>query len=804
MKKLFAILTLCILCVCCAVGFTACEDDNGEIIIPDTPTHTHTYTETIVPPTCAEQGYTLHKCACGEEYKDNYTTALEHDYAWAITKTPTETEQGEKQGVCIRCGDTITQSIPASNHEHNFITTVIEPTCTEQGYTLYECSCGDYYINDEITALGHTPNSAVQENIVAPDCINNGSYDSVVYCAVCAEEISREEITIPALGHDYNSVITAPTCTEQGYTTYTCTRCGDSYIDDYVSELGHNYIDGFCAECGQEDPEYVAQQPTSDEYFTFTLLDDDTYEIKAKNTENLPSEIVLPSTYNGKAVTSIGNGAFWDCSSLTNVTIPDSITSIGYCAFKSWYSSLKSINVDKNNESYKSMDGNLYSKDGTKLIQYVQGEEDGKFTIPHTVISIEEYAFMYCWSLTNITIPNGVTSIGSRAFEYCSSLGNIIIPNSVIHIGRDAFYECSALTSATIPDSITSIEYGVFSYCRSLTSITIPDSVTSIGEWAFFGCSSLTSITIPDSVTSIGEDAFYYCSSLTSITIPDSVTSIGDGAFSSCNSLTSINVSENHPNYKSIDNNLCSKDGTVLIQYATGKTDTEFNTPDSITSIGDYAFSGCSSLTSVTIPDSVTSIGKRAFAYCSSLTMVNWNVTIRWWNGSVFDGCSKFTLNIGNNVTNIPSDAFNNCSSLASVIIPNSVTNIGQGAFHGCPCVEINNGISYVDKWIIETDYSIVSATIKDNTVGIADYAFCGCSNLTNIIIPASIRSIGTCAFQYCDSLTSVVFEETNGWIISYMSVSDSIIVPSDAFENTSEIAYFLKFAGVASYWRRG
>ena len=184
--------------------------------------------------------------------------------------------------------------------------------------------------------------------------------------------------------------------------------------------------------------------------------------------------------------------------------------------------------------------------------------------------------------------------------------------------------------------------------------------------------------------------------------------------------------------------------------------------------------------------------------------MVNWNVTIRWWNGSVFDGCSKFTLNIGNNVTNIPSDAFNNCSSLASVIIPNSVTNIGQGAFHGCPCVEINNGISYVDKWIIETDYSIVSATIKDNTVGIADYAFCGCSNLTNIIIPASIRSIGTCAFQYCDSLTSVVFEETNGWIISYMSVSDSIIVPSDAFENTSEIAYFLKFAGVASYWRRG
>ena len=188
-------------------------------------------------------------------------------------------------------------------------------------------------------------------------------------------------------------------------------------------------------------------------------------------------------------------------------------------------------------------------------------------------------------------------------------------------------------------DRVTEIRLFAFSNCTSLTSVTIPDSVTSIGDFAFYRCSSLLSIVIPDSVTTIGEDAFYRCSSLASIVV--------DGA---------------NPSYQSIDGNLYTKNGDMLIQYAIGKTDTHFEIPDSVTTIDGYAFTGCTSLTSVTIPDSVTIIGERAFFECTSLT----------------------SIVIPNSVTTIGWQAFYECTSLTSIIIPDSVTSIDWRAFYNC------------------------------------------------------------------------------------------------------------------------
>ena len=381
-------------------------------------------------------------------------------------------------------------------------------------------------------------------------------------------------------------------------------------------------------------------------------------------------------------LTSIGDSAFSDCSSLTSITLPDSVTSIGNKVF-SGCSSLTSI------------------------------------TIPDGVTSIGGSAFYLCSSLTSITIPEGVTSIGNKVFSGCSSLTSITIPDGVTRIGGSAFHGCSSLTSITIPDGVTSIGYSAFSYCSNLTSITIPDGVTSIGDSAFRGCSNLTSITIPDGVTSIGDSAFYGCSSLTSITIPDSVTSIGSAAFAGCASLECINVDINNTEYISSEGVLYSKDKKILMAYPPKKDSSYYQIPDGVTSIGDSAFSDCSSLTSITIPDGVTSIGYSAFSSCSRLT----------------------SITIPDGVTSIGSYVFSRCSSLTSITIPDGVTSIGNDAFSGCS--------------------SLTSITIPDGVTSIGYSTFSVCSSLTSITIPDGVTSIGYSAFSYCDSLTSITIPDS-------------------------------------------
>ena len=247
--------------------------------------------------------------------------------------------------------------------------------------------------------------------------------------------------------------------------------------------------------------------------------------------------IIYDSVYDGVnwySVTNLEVGAFENCTGLTSVTIPNSVTSIGNNSFRN--SGLASV------------------------------------TIPDSVTSIGISSFYGCTSLASVTIPNSVNSIGNSAFRECSSLTSITIPNSVISIGNGAFLNCTNLTSITIPNSVTSIGFSAFESCTSLTSITIPNSVTSISGSAFKNCSGLTSVNFPSSLASIGSYAFQYCTNLTSLTFPNSLTSFGLSAFGYCSGLTSINIPNSVTSMGTSSFSNCTNLTSVTVNWATPLT----------------------------------------------------------------------------------------------------------------------------------------------------------------------------------------------------------------------------------------
>ncbi len=504
-------------------------------------------------------------------------------------------------------------------------------------------------------------------------------------------------------------------------------------------------------------------------------------------------DIIIPSTYAELPVTSIGSSAFFECSSLESITIPDSVTSIGVNAFYNC-SNLKNLTIGNN---VTSIGNNAFHNCSiematipTSLIPYIP-KGDLKEVIITGGESIGNNAFIYSHGLESITIPDSVISIGEHAFSYsfpdsCFSLTNVYyegtiedwchisfydslsspmyyanhfylrnsnneweemtsidIPDTITEIGQYQFYGFNNVTSIVIPDSVKSIGSGAFSYCSSLESIIIPNNVTSIEFAVFYGCSSLESIVVPDSVASIGNNAFYNCSSLKSIKIPDNVTSIGEWSFYNCSSLESITI------------------------------------PDNVTSIGERSFYNCSSLESITIPNSA-SIGKYAFSNCDNIVKATLPISAMNFISSTSE--KKLKEVIITSGTNIGKYTFSSCSSLTSITIPVSVTSIGEEAFFHCSLKNIYYE-GTIEDWChisfsIQANYTIFSSftsnnhfylrnndndweemtsiNIPDTITEIGQYQFSGFNSVTSITISNSVTSIGSRAFSRCSSLTSI------------------------------------------------
>ena len=366
-------------------------------------------------------------------------------------------------------------------------------------------------------------------------------------------------------------------------------------------------------------------------------------------------------------------------------------------------------------------------------------------------------------SIKTVVIKPGVASIGANAFYGCSSLTSITIPDSVTEIAGHAFQDCRRLTRFNIPDGVTRIEDYTFSECWSLTGVTIPDSVTSIGEWAFSDCGSLTGITIPDSVTSIGEWAFISCG-LTSITIPDNVMDVGPGAFDRCDGLAKIEVGPGNKTYSSMGGVLFSKDQKTLVGYPAGSVSTSYTIPDSVTCIGDYAFSSCKKLTSITIPDSVTSIGEYAFADVDRLTSIDLPGSVTNLGEGAFYACDKLTsITIPDSVTSIGEKAFLGCESLTGITIPDSVTSIEWATFDECSSltsIHIPDSVTSIGTGAFEDCISLTSITIPDSVTIIEGEAFAGCSSLTSIDLPSSMTRIEWSTFSGCSSLADITIPD--------------------------------------------
>ena len=719
--------------------------------------HSHSFSKKIVKePSCTENGITEYTCICGETYFESNVAKTSHTYV---------------NGICTVCGAEDSQAdiypneitlnknnlILQEGQNETLLVTVIPNIATNITWSSSNTNVAT--VSDGTI----TANSLGSAKITAKT--SNG------LTATCTVTVTPKIISVTGVTLNKSSLSLIVGESEQ----LTATITPNNVTDKSVSWYSHS-------------PSIASVSSEG----VVTALTPGTAIIKARTANGVEASCYITVnnilwTLDDGTLTIRGNGpiedyAFANRSDIEKVVIKKGITSIGEYAF---YNSNNIVSVSIGNNVKEIGLGAFFGCTGLASL-----------TIPDSVTSIGDDAFYGCEGLTRVSIPDSMTSIGWGAFDDCSGLKevhitdlsawcNISFSNYVsnpLYYAHNLYLNNRLITELVIPDSVTNISIFAFENCTGLTSVTISDSVTSISKSAFEDCTGLTRVTIPDSVTNIGDSAFENCADLTSVTIPTSVTSIGNDAFSGCTGLKEVHITDLYAWCNVTFSNYTSNPlYNAHNFYLNNQLITNLVIPDSVTSIGNWAFYSCESLTSITIPNSVTSIGDSAFE----------------------DGTGLTGVTIPDSVTSIGDSAFYGCTSLTSITIPNSVTSIGDYAFYDtawydnqpdglvyagkvayeykgtCPAkVKIKAGTLGIAGSAFAWCMELKKVTIPDSVTYIGDYAFYDCTGLTSVTIPDSITSIGEGAFTGCTGLTSVTIGNSVT-SIGYDAFSDCISLTS-------------------------
>ena len=497
--------------------------------------------------------------------------------------------------------------------------------------------------------------------------------------------------------------------------------------------------------------------------------------------------IKLPSN-----LKSIGKTCFQGCISLTGLFIPQSVESIGGGIFGDC-DALQSVEIEDENNNFIFKDGILYDVKNGILVSAVNSLIPEKVIVDECTKTIDYYAFADCDNLYEIEIPQGVVNIGEKAFARLDNLKNIDIPDSVTNITTLAFYRCNGLVSVQVPGSVTAIKNGTFRECNNLKKVILGEGITGIEQYAFYDCELLEEISIPGTVTTVGNSAFYrcknlknieipegvtkidgsafiFCSSLEQIKLPQSLVSIGSGAFDNCTSLISVElpdnaiissdtfkecknlsdivISDTNNNYIVKNGILYNKNMTRILCYPAGIKDTEFFVPDTVKTIGDFAFYGTKALESINIPDSVTNIGTDAFGECSGLKEVVIPDSVTSMGEAVFYKCTSLEkVKLSVNITSPNPAVFQYCSSLKEVVLPESMKFISFFMFSYCK--------------------EITNIVLPDKLNSVLRSAFQNCDNLKNITVPKNVTTIQDYAFGYYYDEQSATYKKYDDFTIS-------------------------------------